>query len=165
MNPPNAIHGDETRTTPIGMCRYACEFMLAAIATDESLGKEPAFKLVPPIPVLFLVGQSIELSLKAFLLSRGVTLRKLRFDYGHNLHDALRKSKELGLLSLVALSSEELETIEILDDLYRTKQLQYIVTGMKTYPAFGPLKRAAIRLLQAIGTEVGYPPRGLPNVL
>lgn len=159
------LHFDESRTSPVGLCRYACEFMEAAISADSQMGRRDGFEVVAPIPVLFLVGQSIELVLKAFLLSRGISLRKLRYDYGHNIHRALRKSKELGLFSLVTLTPEQLETIEILDSLYSSKQLQYIVTGSKTFPVFGPLQNATLLLLHAIGSEVGYPPKHLPNVL
>ena len=43
---------------------------------------------------MFLVGQSIELALKAYLLFKGVDLRTLRHDYGHGLHRSLRKAKD-----------------------------------------------------------------------
>ena len=112
-----------------------------------------------------MVGQAVELALKAFLLSKGVSLRKLRMDYGHKLHRSLRKSKELGLEQVVQLSDEEHSVLALLDDVYSTKQLQYIVTGPKTYPIFGPLARAALKLIHGIGKEVGYPPQALPNVL
>lgn len=160
------LHDDPVRTTPIGLVRYACEFMEAARAADDKMGRKEGFEIVAPVPVMFLVGQSIELALKSFLLSKGVELRKLRSkDYGHSLHRALRKAKELGLDALIALNDDELEAIELLDPLYSTKQLQYIVSGRKTYPVFGPLERAALHLLHAIGREVGLPPRYLPDAL
>lgn len=165
MTSPPAVHEDTTRTTSIGLCRYACEFLEAALAADSKMGRRDGFEIVAPVPVLFLVGQSIELALKAFLLSRGVSLRKLRYDYGHNLHRSLRKAKELGLSALVELAADELSTIEVLDALYSSKQLQYIVTGAKTFPMFGPLQRAALRLVHAVGNDVGFPPRHLPHVL
>ena len=67
------------------------------------------------------------------------------------------------MFDLVALSEEELSVIEVLDHLYSTKQLQYIVTGAKTFPVFGPLEKAALKLAHAIGNAVGHPPRNLPN--
>jgi HEPN domain-containing protein len=164
MNQPE-LHEDPTRTTPIGLARYACEFLEAALAADDKMGNKKGHEIVAPIPVMFLVGQSVELALKAFLLSKGIELRKLRRDYGHELHRSLRKAKEFGLFELVTLSEEELSVIELLDDLYSTKQLQYIVTGSKTFPVFGPLEKAALKLAHAIGNAVGYPPKGLPNAL
>jgi hypothetical protein len=128
------------------------------------MGTKDGYEIVAPVPVMFLVGQSIELSLKAYLLSRDVPLRKLRKDYGHALHRSLRKAKELGLLDVVPLTEEDTEAIELLDTLYSTKQLQYIVTGAKTFPVFGPLERVSLKLAHGVGRAVGFPPRNLPHV-
>ena len=147
------------------MARFAAEFMEAALAADDKMGEKDGYEIVAPVPVMFLVGQAVELALKAFLLSKGVNLHKLRRKYGHELHRSLRKSKELGLEQIVQLSDEEHSALALLDDVYSTKQLQYIVTGPKTYPVFGPLERAALKLIHGIGNEVGYPPQALPNVL
>jgi hypothetical protein len=52
------------------------------------------------MPYYFLLGQSIELSLKAFLLGRGVPLKELRSrKYGHNLETLLDEARrrKLGL--------------------------------------------------------------------
>jgi len=128
--------------------------MEAALAADSKMGRRDGFEIAAPIPVLFLVGQSIELALKAFLLSRGIPRRKLRNGYGHDLHRSLRKAGELGLSSLVMLTSDEFDTINVLNVLYSSKQLQDIVTGPKTFPMFGPLERTALRPLHAIGPDV-----------
>ena len=153
------LHDDPERTTSIGMSRYAIEFFEAALAADEKLGKKEGYEIVAPIPVMFLVGQAIELALKAYLLAKGVELRKLRKDYGHEIHRSLRKAKELGLANVVALSAEEEGVIELLDALYMTKQLQYIVTGAKTFPVFGPLESVARKLVYGIAPFAGHPPR------
>lgn len=163
MNTPRRYE-DPARTTPVGMARYATEFMEAALAADEKMGAKPEHEFVAPVPVMFLVGQAVELVLKSYLLSQGVSLRQLRHDYGHELRRALRKAKELGLLSLVSLSEDELAGIELLDRLYSTKELQYIITGAKEFPVFGPLESAALKLIHGIGNSVGYPPRNLPHV-
>ena len=156
------LHEDPGRTTAPGMARYAAEFMRAALAADDVLGRRPGFEMIAPVPVMFLVGQSIELSLKAYLLHRGVSLRDMRVVYGHDLHRALRKAKELGLLDLVPVAAEDLQAVELLNELYASKQLQYIVSGFKTYPVFGPLERAALKLLHGIGEAVGSPPQDIP---
>lgn len=159
------IHDDPMRTTSIGLARYACEFLETALAADEKIGRRKGFEIVAPVPVMFLVGQSIELALKAFLLSKDVPLPKLRKDYGHELHRLLRKAKELGLFTIAPLADDELETIELLDALYSSKQLQYIVSGTKIFPVFGPLERAALRLVHGICPAVGLPPGHLPSAL
>lgn len=152
------LHEDPERTTSIGMARYSTEFFEAALAADEKLGKKKGYEIVAPIPVMFLVGQAIELALKAYLLAKGVKLRKLR-RYGHELHRSLRKAKELGLSDVVVLSSEEEGVLGLLDALYSTKQLQYIVTGAKTFPVFGALESIARKLVYSIAPVAGYPTR------
>ena len=153
-----ALHDDPNRTTPIGGLRYAADYLEAANNVDEKMGKKKGYEIISPIPVYFLVGQSIELALKAFLLSKGVSLRDLRKKYGHDLHRSYRKAKEVGLAELVISTDEELSAIGWLDNLYSSKQLQYIVTGAKTFPLFSPLQTAASKLVRAVGKEVGYPP-------
>jgi len=105
------LHEDPERTTPLGLARYANEFFEAALAADDILGKKEGHEIIAPIPVMFLVGQAMELALKAYLLAKGVELRKLRYEYGHNLHRCLRKAKELGLANVVSLSEDKLPPI------------------------------------------------------
>ena len=152
------MHDDPSRTTPMGMARYSHEFMEAALAVDEKIGNRPGFEIVAPIPVLYLVGHSIELSLKAFLLHNGVPLRELRSKrhFGHSLHTCLRKAKELGLLAHVQFTGQEEGAFEILDDLYSTKQLEYIVTGTKHFPVFGLVELFAVKLFNAVSALVGF---------
>jgi hypothetical protein len=164
MKPPR-LHEDPARTTPRGLIRYASEFYAAAVAVDDTLGEKKGYEIFAPVPVMFLAGQSIELSLKAFLLAKGVDLRALRLQYGHKLSASLQKAQELGLANIVALSNEDESAIAVLDPLYSSKQLQYVVTGMKTFPIFGPLEEAARKLLEAVATFVEYPPHRLPHAL
>jgi hypothetical protein len=151
------LHEDPERTTSIGLARYATEFFEAALAADDKLGGEEGYEIVAPVPVMFLVGQAVELALKAYLLAKGVGLRQLRRDYGHELHRSLRKAKELGLSDVVPLSPDEEDILSLLDGLYSTKQLQYIVTGAKTFPVFGPLEKVARKLIYGIAPVAGYP--------
>ena len=152
------MHDDPLRTTPLGMVRYSHEFMEAALAVDEMIGKHPGFEIVAPIPALYLVGHSIELSLKAFLLHNGVPLRELRSKrhFGHSLHTCLRKAKELGLLSHVQFSRQEEGAFEVLDHLYSTKQQEYIVTGAKHFPVFGLVELFAVKLFNTVSILVGF---------
>ena len=157
----DSIHDDLTRTTPIGLARYSSEFLEAALIADEKMGRRGGYEITAPVPVMFLVGQSIELSLKAYLLHRGISLEKLRTKFGHNLHKLLRKAKELELKKVVDFTEDELGTIEALNDLYASKQLQYIVTGAKIFPVFGPLQTATKKLVSAVCKEVGFTPKHL----
>lgn len=157
------LHDDPERTTAIGLARYASEFMEAAMAADEKMGDRKGFEIIPPTPVLFLRGQALELILKSFLLHKKVSLKKLRKDFGHNINKLLKKSKELGLEQIIKISDEDHDVIYLLNDLYSSKQLQYIVTGFKKYPSNGVLEKFVLNLIYAVGREVGYQPRNLPT--
>ncbi|QKS29953.1 MAG: hypothetical protein HT579_14135 [Candidatus Accumulibacter similis] len=151
------MHDDPALTTPIGLARYAHDFFDSSRAVDDHFAKKDGFELVSPMPALYLIGHSIELAFKSYLLHRGVTLRELRSKrFGHDLHACQRKARELQLLSLVSFHSAEEAAVEILNDLYSTKQLNYIVTGMKTIPAYGLLESFSEKLIRAVSKEVGY---------
>ena len=152
------MHDDPSRTTPLGMVRYSYEFIEAALAVREKMANLPGYEIVAPIPALYLVGHSIELSLKGYLLHRGISLTDLRNRrrFGHSLDTCFRKTKELGLLEHVQFSVQEDGAFELLDGLYSTKQLEYIVTGAKHFPVLGLVERFAIKLFNPISCIVGF---------
>lgn len=153
----NKYADDPQRTTPIGLARYAREFFDCALDADDKVGRRPGFEIIAPIPIMYLAGHSIELCLKSYLAFHGVPLHELRSKkYGHDLEKCLKKAKELGLNAYVKLNAGELHAFEVLNELYSTKQLNYIVTGAKQFPVFGPIETACKKLLDAICPLVGY---------
>ena len=152
----NPLHGDPERTTPLGVARYASDFLAAAHAAyQERSGTWPG-PHVASVPVMFLIGQSIELSLKAYLLHKGATLADIRNrEFGHNLGSCYAKAKELGLSTLLELQNTEESGMDTLDELYSSKQLQYIVTGAKTFPAYDVINAVASKLLIVVAAQVG----------
>jgi hypothetical protein len=90
------MHGDPERTTPVGLARYAREFFDCALAADDKVGHRPGFGIIAPIPVMYLVGHSVELCLKSYLAFRRVPLSHLRTRYGHDLMKCLKKPRSLG---------------------------------------------------------------------
>lgn len=151
------MHDDSTKTTPIGLARYAHDFFDSARAVEDQLGKGTNFDLVSPVPSMYLIGHSIELALKAYLLQHGLTLRDLRSQkYGHDLHACQIKAIELGLATFVNFHPAEEGAFELLNNLYSTKQLEYIVTGTKYMPTFGLVESFAGKLIRAVAIHVGY---------
>lgn len=156
------LHDNPERTTSIGLMRYAVEFFEAAEVVDDEIGTRPGFEEFAPIPAMYLLGHSLELALKAFFLAKGVPLTDLRKNFGHNLSKLLASAHERGL-SQDALQLEEAGALSALDYLYSTKQLEYIVTGAKTVPMYGPLETGARRVIHAIAPAIGYPIARLPR--
>jgi hypothetical protein len=149
------LHDDPTRTTALGMARYGYEFLGAAFAVDNSVGNKNGHEVITPIPVLYLVGHGIELSLKAYMLQHKLTLGELK-GLGHNLSSCFDRAKKLGLLEIVSFDEQQVSAFQILDELYSTKQLEYIVTGAKQFPMFGPLQLFGVKLFNAVANSVSY---------
>lgn len=122
------IHNDPKRTTPIGLLRYAWEIFDTALAADDEIGRRPGFEIIAPVPVMYLVGHSIELALKAYLVHEGVSLDELPTKkYGHNLEKCFDSASQLGLSNIVQVEEGEIDAMKVLNELYSTKQLNYIV--------------------------------------
>ena len=115
------LHHDPARTTDLGMARYGYEFLEAAFAVDNFVGRKEGYEIFAPIPVLYLLGHGIELSLKAYLLQSGVALEELK-RLGHNLSDCLDEARQFGLDRIVSFEEQQEGAFKILDDLYSTKQ-------------------------------------------
>ncbi len=147
------MHDDPTKTTALGLARYAHEFFEAAVVVDEEIGERPGFEIVAPIPALYLMGHAIELTLKAYLVHRGVSLKGIR-DLNHNLVACFQKAKELGFMSHATFEGPEEGALEILNALYSTKQLEYIVTGHKHFPVWGLVE--AFAASGAAPSETGH---------
>jgi len=98
-------------------------------------------------PAFFLVGHSIELALKAFLLGSRVSEEELKHRrLGHNLTALLTRAQALKLASEVALTEEETATIQMLDGIYSAKELEYRVVGMRTFPPYALIFAVADKL-------------------
>ena len=87
---------------PFGVTRLSGEFLDAGIAT-KAPPKDAVQELVQPAPLVafYLIGHSIELSLKAFLLGRGVSVTVLKSKrFGHDLSALLVESRRRKLWNL-----------------------------------------------------------------
>ena len=113
--------------TPSGFLKHAQEFFQAA---DLVVSKAEGVSL----PAYFLLGRSIELSLKAFLLHQGMLITELRKKaFGHNLYALLEKSRQHGIEDYVAMEAIEDGVIQLLSYDYAEKRLEYRVTGGTYY--------------------------------
>ena len=146
---------EEDRTTAKGLARYARDFYDAAIAADHVIGRRPGYEISAPMPVMFLVAQSIELVLKAYLRHQGFSLDEMR-KQGHDLVGCWQSAIDRGAEDHVQLTPTDLHVLELISDLHVSTELRYIRTGSKTLPVFGPLQNLTTKLLDAICPIVGY---------
>ena len=158
MNKPLTEKDEEGRTTAIGLARYAYEFINAAMLVEHN---DPAPTNISPIPAYFLALHGIELTLKAYLRHRGLTVRELSREYGHNLYAIYEKAKELGLESVFKEQPGDADALRLLVELNKDNGLRYIKTGMKDFPLWSLVEPLAVRLHQAVAPNVGYKSFGM----
>jgi hypothetical protein len=103
----------------------------------------------PTGPILFLIGQSIELSLKAFLRGSDFSEPQLR-GLSHDLDASLDWAIKEGLSVYIQLSDDDIKLISLVNESYKSKDLQYITLGLKDRPALAPVLELAQRLNQQI---------------
>ncbi|WP_192630405.1 hypothetical protein [Lysobacter sp. OAE881] len=103
------------------------------------------------MPAHTLLGMSFELALKAFLLSRGMTVEELRkFPYGHDLEELWKAAKQRRVDRLFALGMLADDVLRTLNLHYKTHEFRYIRTGIKTVPHWefaAPLAKSLIESL------------------
>ena len=125
------------RTTPYGMWRYGNDFRIAAVIVIAELN-EKYF-----MPYYFLIGQSIELLLKAYLMGRGVTILELKNKFGHNLKKLLRESQKQELHNIVNLQQKHHSVIHLLNMEYLDRRFQYMQSGTMYLPEIQFVQEAA----------------------
>ncbi|WP_235264256.1 hypothetical protein [Delftia sp. RIT313] len=147
---------DPERTTPIGMVRYGHEFLVSAFILYRNAAEADHRMVIPPVPAMYLLGHGLELTFKAYLLANDVSLAHLRQAVGHDLEKALLESRAQGLDSLVQWSACEEAALTLLNRLYRSKELEYIVTGTKLIPHYPWLQNFAVHTFDAVASMLGF---------
>ena len=131
--------------TPDGFTRMAREFVLAAqlVLNRASSVLHPAY---------FLLGRSIELLLKAYLLDCHVAIDVLRHTpYGHDLEALLQESISRGVLDVAALTEQDKATIRLLSGDYADKRFEYVASGATYHlPIIELTEQVAVKLLSAL---------------
>jgi hypothetical protein len=131
----------DERTTPYGMWRYGNDFRKAALAVLDH-HNDRTF-----MPYYFLLGQSIELSLKAFLLGRGLSLSDLRSrKFGHNLKAIADEARRHRIDLEVKLENFHYAVIHLLSIEYLERRFQYIRTGRMQLPEIPLIQDASDKL-------------------
>lgn len=151
----------QTINTPneeaLAYAHYAYEYIDAARVVDQGIGCRVGYEFVSPTPAYFLALHGIELTLKSFLIYRGMTAQQLRSRAnGHDLRALYRKSKELGLLSVFKIAKEDVIALALLVRLNNYQGLRYKTIGRKRFPSWAIVEPLAVRLHQEIASVVGY---------
>lgn len=137
------------KSTPLDFWNYANAFARAGEVVKRAIGDGPY-----PEPMFYLFGQSIELTLKAFLMGRGMPIETLsKKPYGHDLKCLLETARKKCLAQEVHLYPGERGAIQILSEPYLQRRFQYSRLELgKSYslPVIYYVERAATRLVKIL---------------
>ncbi|MET0029742.1 MAG: hypothetical protein ABW101_19080 [Candidatus Thiodiazotropha sp.] len=119
------------RISPHVLMNGAEEFFEAATKVCKPSNTEfGKLRLKINMTAYYLLGHSIELSLKAFLFGRGINYNELRYKpYGHDLSYLITESRNKRLGLQAKLTKNEIELIKLLSISYSTKLLEYTEVG------------------------------------
>jgi hypothetical protein len=141
--------------TPYGFRRFAEDFLTASRAVTGKPDRRP------PSVRFFLIYKSIELSLKAFLLTKGFELKTLAHPkkFGHRIERLYEAAVANGLRDVVSISQEQEEAIHVGKDYYLNRQFDYFdmfetITGFKGEPSLDALDSAAESLVTGLEQTV-----------
>lgn len=120
----------------------------AAEAADRKIGLLPGYETAAPPPVMTLCAHCIELSLKSFLLQRGVTEADVRA-LGHNLNALWARCAVVAPTDVPTINQEVLAMIS---DLLTSGRLRYgEKPGGGLVPVYGPLSDLCRQCLTLCG--------------
>ena len=108
----------KVKISPIGFLEFGKDFYNAFCAYKPDRKYSPSS--------YYLICRAIELSFKAYLLAKGINRKNLKSkSLGHNLVSILRKSKELGIDSVISLTGDEIANLKKANSWYADKGFEY----------------------------------------
>ncbi len=143
---------DADPVSPLGMWRYSKEFLKSArtILPPPTTAREIAFLKYNGV-AYYLLGHSIELSLKAFLLCRGTSIKTLRQrPFGHNLFELRKEASRRKLGREVTLSKPQKAVIDYFSESYESKRHEYFERGILSVPRYVELHSIATILVDGL---------------
>ncbi|WP_092138952.1 hypothetical protein [Bradyrhizobium sp. NFR13] len=119
------------------------------------------------MPVYYLYSHALELTLKAFLRTKGLSSGKMRSrEFGHKLQALWAACLKNGLRLHPVKEALVAEIVELLDSSATDFEFRYVKVGFKTLPTLDGLEAAVADLIESVrplcGATVGgqIPPRG-----
>ncbi len=102
----------DDRTNEMGMFNYAVSYLEAARELSDACNSG-RLTLSFDAPIGMLIGHAIELGTKAFLRSKGASLKEIKA-MGHNLQELLKKAGAKGLVTSASIDETiDLETLNV----------------------------------------------------
>ena len=134
----------EGTTSSYGLWRYGNDYHNASV-TLLNKHHESLFT-----PFFSTSAQSIELSFKAFLLTKGFKVEELRKKYGHDLTKLFVTSLDNGIDDLVNVDTGYFACIDLLNMEYKSKKYHHIETGTMFIPRTDLVINASLELTKKL---------------
>jgi len=141
---------NDDRLSSLMLWNGAEEYLKAANILFESHKSTPSFARFVGQPAYFLVCQSIELALKAYLRGSGKDEDFLVNKCRHDIVITLDAAEKCGLTNLVKFEPPERAVLNLANQHYSSKALQFTIVGAYTYPDFEVLLMLAEKLITKI---------------
>ena len=103
----------------------ASEYLEAATILDAA----PVLKVNVSLVTYYLIGHAAELLLKSFLYKKGIAIKDLTKEYGHDLKKLVKATRSYGLSGTVPL-----DHVEALSKHYKAKNIEYRQLIASQYP-------------------------------
>lgn len=132
---------------------YGEQYLEASDAVHHVLTQKPQYGGVPPLPTLHLIGASLEMLFKAFLLEYGESPRLLQ-SMDSDLERLRRRAMDIGLAPLVRFKGLEEAAIDLLGRRLVNRDLAFRDFATSTPPPYFLLRSAAGRLLDAVRQDI-----------
>ena len=118
---------EENRTTSSGLLRYANDYLKAY----EIIRVDSSFKWPAEVPA-YLFCHGLELSFKAFLRTKGKTIKEL-MKLGHNLNEIVKECKKLNGDKINVFNEDDWNYISLLNQQYNNKSAIILVLGIGVF--------------------------------
>jgi hypothetical protein len=131
---------DPNKTNPATLWTDAKHMRIGAevliIAIDDALARSDTTRFEQLIhPTLLLVGSSMEAGFKSYLNQQGLSLDRLRDDFGHDLHKLQKEVLKHADAALADIVKEATPGIGLLNEPYANKRFNYREIGSAMYPS------------------------------
>jgi hypothetical protein len=150
----------------VNLWETAAAHVEAAQHLQARINRPGYYSYVQVHSVLYLYCRSIELALKAYLLSNGLAIEELRDTrrYGHQIAKLYAEAKNRGILSLLSVTKTEEEILASMSVHYSNKSYEYPEhLWVQNKPSLDAL--AALCRKVVVGVEAIFPPRRSDRLL
>jgi hypothetical protein len=146
-----------------GFWSHAKEFLSAAkVVKDPLQGNKGKNNFSLILPAYYLVGHSIELSLKSYLAAKGYKTEELRSKkYGHDLEALLIECRKKKLGREAKLSKHQVTAIKLFSNTYKSKKLEYLEYGNYRLPEYSFIYNVAKHLNDSLACYASNSPFNL----